>query len=47
MSVAQTRAARRKIKLRYGEPGYRRSVSEAIDEERRRAARAAAAKKKA
>jgi len=44
MSVAQTRAARRKMILRYRNPGYRKTVAEAIAEERRAAAREAARK---
>lgn len=46
MSVAQTRSARRKIRLRYGVAGQRKTVADSIQEERLKAARQAAAAKK-
>ncbi len=46
MSVAQTRAAARKMKLRYGEARRLRSVAEAMAEEKRKAERSIAASKK-
>jgi len=43
MSVAQTKAARRKMIARYGDPSKRaRSVASALEAERRKAAREAA-----
>jgi len=45
MSIGQVRAARRKIALRYRQPG-RRTVAESVALERRKAAREMAAKKK-
>ena len=47
MSAADCRAAKRKMRMRYGNPTRkRRTVGEAIADERRRAAREAASKKK-
>jgi hypothetical protein len=46
MSTADCKASRRKIIMRYGRPGAKRSVGQAIAEERARAARQAAAKGK-
>lgn len=47
MSTAQTKAARRRMRLRYGPPPRnRRSVHEAIARERAKAAREEAARKK-
>lgn len=46
MSAADCKSARRKMILRYRNPGNRRSVAESIAIERQKAARQAAAKKK-
>lgn len=46
MSVAQTKSARRKMKLRYRGGQKHRSVAESIEVERRNAARAANMKSK-
>lgn len=45
MSVAQTKAARRKMKIRYGGARRARHIADAIAEERRKAAKAASMKK--
>jgi hypothetical protein len=46
MSVAQTRAARRRMNLRYHNGRSSLTVAESIARERQKAARAAAARKK-
>jgi hypothetical protein len=46
MSVAQTRAARRKIRQRYSGGRTTLSVSQSIERERQKAARQSASKKK-
>lgn len=46
MSIAQVKAARRKMKQRYGNASSHRSVADSIARERAKAAREQAAKKK-
>ena len=46
MSAADCRASRRKMILRYGRPGAKRTVAESIQAERAKAARQLSASKK-